>query len=85
MEQGAAGRLAHVGASAELITVSDDIVQVVKVMNGMVQLRYANQPEVLAAWESASSVFAAPRPEKQVTDTPVSPAPPSGGEARPAA
>jgi len=88
VEQGAAGRLAHVGASAELITVSDDIVQVVKVMNGMVQLRYVNQPEVLAAWEAASSVFATPRPEKPVSGgspTPVFPAPPGGGEARPAA
>jgi hypothetical protein len=82
VEQGAAGRLAHVGATAELDTVADEVVQVVKVMNGLIRLRFANQPEVLAAWESASNVFATPRPETK----PISGSqPPAGGEIKPAA
>jgi hypothetical protein len=86
VEQGAAGRLARVGATAELVTVAEEVVQVVKVMNGLVRLKFANQTEVLAAWESASNVVATPKPEdKPATST----TPPSGGtppgEVRPAA
>jgi hypothetical protein len=68
VEQGAAGRLSHVGATAELVTLAEEIVQVVKVMNGLVRLRFANQGELLAAWESASSVVADPKPDKPVSD-----------------
>jgi hypothetical protein len=99
VEQGAAGRLAHVQASAELILIATDITQVVQVMNGMVRIRQASQPDVLAAWASASSVVATPRPEKLETGGTATPGgtpapggtvgsggtPPSGGEIRPAA
>ena len=84
VEQGSAGRLTRVGATAELVTVADEVVQVVKVMNGLVRLRFASQPNVLAAWESASSVFATPKAEEQPapgTTPPVT----GGGEVRPAA
>jgi hypothetical protein len=63
VEQGAAGRLTHIGATAELDRVAEEVVQVVKVMNGLVRFKFANQAEVLAAWESASNVVAAPKPE----------------------
>jgi hypothetical protein len=86
VEQGAAGRLARVGATAELVTVADEVVQVVKVMNGLVRLKFANQTEVLAAWESASNVVAAPKPEDKPE---TGGTPPTGGtspgEVRPAA
>jgi hypothetical protein len=82
VEQGAAGRLAHVGANAELATIADEIVQVVKVMNGLVRIRFANQPELLAAWESASNVFGPPRPG---TEPAPQGTPTTGGEVRPAA
>jgi hypothetical protein len=82
LEQGAAGRVAHVTAAAELETVGDEVVQVVKVMNGLIRLRFANQSEILTAWESASNVFATPRGEtKPVSGT----QPPAGGEIKPAA
>jgi hypothetical protein len=84
VEQGSAGRLARVGATAELVTVADEVVQVVKVMNGLVRLKFANQTEVLAAWESASNVVAAPKPEDKPATSPA-PTPPTGGEVRPAA
>jgi uncharacterized protein (UPF0210 family) len=67
VEQGDAGRLAHVGASADLVTVSEQSVQVVKVMNGLVRILYANQSEPLAKWESASNVIGPPHP---ADDTP---------------
>lgn len=72
IEQGAAGRLTHIGARAELDTVAEEVVQIVKVMTGLIRVRFAGQPELLAEWESASSVVAAPK-----TD--------AGGEVRPAA
>lgn len=77
VEQGAEGRRLHVGASAELRALADEIVQVVKVMSGLNRLRFAADGERLAAWESASSVAATPR-------TPPA-APPSGEEVQPAA
>jgi hypothetical protein len=83
VDQGAEGRLAHVGASAELDTVADEIVQVVNVMDGLNRFRFTHEPELLAAWESASNVFATPRsadtePESGVT-------PPAGSKVQPAA
>ena len=83
VEQGSAGRLARVGATAELVTVADEVVQVVKVMNGLVRVKFASQPSVLAAWESASNVFATPKPEDN--PEPGTTTPPTGGEVRPAA
>ena len=79
VEQGAAGRLTHVGATSELDTVGEEVVQIVKVMTGLIRVRFASQPELLVEWESASNVVAAPKPE----DKPGTP--PTGGEVRPAA
>ena len=80
VEQGDAGRLAHVGASAELVAVAEQVVQVVKVMNGLIRIRFANQPELLAAWESASNVVGPFR-----SSTPDEPTKPGDGEVKPAA
>lgn len=83
MEQSTEGRRAHVGASAELEAVADEIVQVVKVLDGLNRFRFANDAESLAAWESASNVFPTPRP----TAPEPAPAktPPARAEVRPAA
>jgi hypothetical protein len=35
-------------------------------MDGLNRLRFANEPELLAAWESASNVVQAPRSTKAV-------------------
>jgi hypothetical protein len=88
LEQSSAGRLARVGATAELVTVADEVVQIVKVMNGLIRIRFAHQAELLAAWDSATNVVATPRPEdKPVTgQPPVTTQPPaSGGDIKPAA
>ena len=77
VEQGAEGRRLHVGASAELSALADEIVQVVKVMSGLNRLRFAGNRDLIAAWESASSVVATP--------TAPPPAPPAAGEVKPAA
>jgi hypothetical protein len=82
VEQGAAGRLAHVGATAELNQIAEDVVQVVGVMTTIIHVRFVNQPEILAAWESASNVVAAP---KSHDATPSGGTSPTGGEVKPAA
>jgi hypothetical protein len=80
LEQGQAGRQAHVGASAELHALADEIVQIVNVMDGLVRHRFRNDAETLAAWESASNVpgpFRSAKPE-----TPESTPAPGGDGAR---
>jgi hypothetical protein len=75
VDQGAAGRLTHIGASAELNTVDEDVVQIVKVMTGLIHVRFASQPELLVEWESATNVVAAPKAQEK----------PDTGDVRPAA
>ena len=81
VEQSSASRIAHVGASFELDDVGDEVVQIVKVMNGLNRFRFARQGELLASWQAASNVFATPHPVDEKAAPPVNPA---GGEARPA-
>ena len=83
LDQGTDGRRKHVGASAELDTVADEIVEVVNMMDGYNRVRFADDDEMLAAWESASNVFGGPRG----TTTPAESGTPSapGGEVKPAA
>ena len=76
--QGVQARRQHIGASADLDTVADEIVQVVELLDGYHRLRFGRDPERLAAWESASSVAATPRPAE-----PARPA--QSGDVRPAA
>jgi hypothetical protein len=82
VDQGAEGRSAHVGASAELDTLANEIVQVVHVMAGLNRFRFASDSELLASWESVSNVFATPRADAKPT---TGETPPAGGDVRPAA
>ena len=83
MEQGTEARRAHVGASAELDVIGDEIMHLVKVMDTLNRYRFAGAVEILAEWESASNVFG---PVHSAGDKPDSPnTPPAGGEAQTAA
>jgi hypothetical protein len=79
MERGAQGRRAHVGASAELRNVAEELVQIVQSMDGVNRLRFANDADLLAEWESASNILATPR---SAPAKPGSQEPPPGGEVR---
>jgi hypothetical protein len=85
MENGAEARALHVGASAELRAVSSDVVQTVKVLDGLNRLRFRQAPELLAAWKSVSSVMATPRSGSPEPEPGSGDAPQDGGEVRPAA
>lgn len=90
VEQGNAGRRTHVGASAELEALAEELVQVVRLMDGANRYRFAESTESLAAWESAINTFAPSRSGGQTagrTDGESRPpgAPSSRGEIKPAA
>ena len=70
VRQGAEGRRQHIGATADLRVVADEIVRVVQVLDGFQRLRFARDPERLAAWVGASSVRATPRAAEPVTPQP---------------
>jgi hypothetical protein len=57
LEQASEARRGHVGASAELDLIGDEIIHLVKVMDGLNRFRFAEAGEILAEWESASNVF----------------------------
>jgi hypothetical protein len=84
IEQGTEARRGHVGASAELDLIGDDIIHLVRVMDGLNRSRFADQGELLAEWESASNVFG---PIHSTSEKPISQeaTPPAGGEAGKAA
>lgn len=84
VEQGAQGRRAHVGASAELETLATEIVELVNAMDGLNRYRFAGDAERLAAWESASTVL---RRARSTPDTPAAPEVegPTSGAVKPAA
>jgi len=81
--QATEGRRAHVGASAELDSVADEIVQVVRVLDGLNRVRFAHDAELLAAWESASNIVGGPVVRGSKSDP--GPQPTPGGEVKPAA
>jgi hypothetical protein len=87
MEQSTEARRGHVGASAELDAIGEQIVHLVNVMDGLNRDRFADVPEILAEWTSASNVFGPIRlnGEKPVSEQkPVSQevTPPAGGESK---
>lgn len=85
LERGTDGRRQHVGASAELDTVGDELLQIVRVMGGLNRVRFANDSESLAAWESASNTLG-PARSSGIKPAPGPSQPPlSGGEVKPAA
>jgi hypothetical protein len=80
-EQAHAGRAGHVGASAELKAVVDDATKVVMVLDGLNRSRFAGEPDLLAAWQSASKTPS--RFKHDVTVIPPAPvAGPAGGASK---
>jgi hypothetical protein len=69
-----AGRAAHVGASARLRAVGQEIVGLVRVIDGLNRVRFKNDESLLAQWISMSTVRAAPKGSS------AEPAPVSGGD-----
>jgi hypothetical protein len=95
VEQGTEGRRSHVGASAELDALADELTQICRLMDAINRSRFSEDPESLAQWESASNVIGPARSVGQTGGQAVSRSggqravnsdtPPAGGEVKPAA
>jgi hypothetical protein len=77
------GRQDHILAGAELRTVSDEVVQLVAMMDGLNRYRFQKEPQLLVAWEAARRVVSGPQAAKE--EVPAPPAPVQPGEVKPAA
>jgi hypothetical protein len=60
------GRQGHVGARAELQAVSDEVMRLVDMLDGLNRYRFAGKAELIAGWESARNVVAGPRAAEPV-------------------
>jgi hypothetical protein len=60
------GRLDHIGARADLEVVTGELMEIVRVLDGINRYRYGKDPEALAEWNAA----------KHLPPTPVSKTPP---------
>ena len=60
--QGNRGHLAHLGARAALNVLAQEVVHIIRAMDGCNRLRFPQGGELWAAWQSASNVVAAPHP-----------------------
>jgi hypothetical protein len=83
LAQGAEGRRIHIAATVELHVVSGEAVQIVRVLDGHNRVRFAGDPDLLAAWKSASNVVGPSRPALAKPGEPE--APTSEGAVKPAA
>ncbi|HYC33807.1 MAG TPA: hypothetical protein VEB59_16070 [Gemmatimonadales bacterium] len=85
--RGADAKAVHVAATVELKALAAEVFLAVKVLDRFNRFRFRQSPEVLAAWNSVSSVAPERRPGQE--ETRVEPgtrgAPVDGGEVRPAA
>ena len=77
------GRQDHILAGAELSTVSDEVLQLVGMMDGLNRYRFQKEPQMLVAWEAARHVVSGPQAAKE--EVPVTAPPAQAGEVKPAA
>ena len=76
------GRRGHVGARAELQAVSDEVMRLVEMLDGLNRYRFGGKAELIAAWESARNVVAGPR---ATAEPPAEASQAPAGDVRPAA
>ena len=82
VEQGTDARRSHVGASADLDALAEELIQIMRLMDGSNRYRFSADPDSLAEWESARATFA---PSRSAGGPSTNQPPPQGGEIKPAA
>jgi hypothetical protein len=80
VDQGIEARRAHIGASADLDALSDELTQVTRLLDGINHSRFSENPDALAEWVSARNVNGPPRATKSAGSDK-----PAGGASTPAA
>jgi hypothetical protein len=56
VERASEGRRVHIGAAANLFAVAGQLVEIVRMLDGLNRYRFASQPDLLAAWTAASNI-----------------------------
>jgi hypothetical protein len=92
LDLGVQARAAHLEASAQLRHLGNEIIQRVKLLDGINRLHFRQDPGVLAAWAAVSRVRAAPKAgddgaggSGSAAGGPAGPGDAAGGDVRPAA
>lgn len=80
------GTLDHVAARAELEELSDEVMRLVGMLDGINRYRFERDPQLLVAWKTAKHVVSGPQVEPVVAPTPTPEGvQPASGEVKPAA
>ena len=77
----------HILARSELRTLSDEVMQLVGILDGINRYRFAREPQLLAAWDRAKHVVGGSQVEAppSTPEVPAAPTGPEAGEVKPAA
>jgi len=79
----------HISARAALKDGSEELLQLVDMMDGINRYRFRNDPHLMVAWDAAKHVVTGPQPKDEAPAAPAAPAQPGGtgasGEVKPAA
>lgn len=78
VEAARTGRRDHIGARADLDEVTTELVDLVRVLDGVARYRLGNNPELMTEWNAAKLVLGVPHPKKGLTGS-------EGGVEKPAA
>jgi hypothetical protein len=87
IEETVASKQRHILARSELRTLSDEVMRLVGILDGINRYRFAREPQLLAAWDRAKHVVGGSQVEAPAS-TPEVPTPaagPEAGEVKPAA
>ena len=79
------GTLSHVVARAELEELSDEVMRLVGMLDGINRYRFERDPQLLVAWKTAKHVVSGPQVESAAPGATPSPDQPPTGEVQPAA
>ena len=81
--QTSSGTLDHVVARAELTELSDEVMRLVGMLDGINRYRFERDPQLLVAWKTAKHVVSGPQVETAALAP--TPSPTTTGEVKPAA
>jgi hypothetical protein len=76
-DEARAKRLSHIGARADLEEIAGDLMEEVRVLDGINRWRFGKDPEVLAEWQAARHLPASSRPGQPASAEGVTPLDPA--------
>jgi hypothetical protein len=77
------GRQDHIGARADLEVVTGQMMEIVRVLDGINRYRFGKDPEAMAEWNAAKHIPG--RPSSRAPSPPPGPTTPKPGDVAPAA